>query len=189
MSDISNYKRLNFRINSTHKVTSFLTLGQTLSYTREKSQGINSNDEYGGPVSSALNLDPITPVVVTDWSLVNPLYYVSNNIVRDPNGNPYGISQYVNQEMTNPLAFRYTQLGHKNWSDNIVGNVFAELNVLKHWAFRSSLNGKKAFWGNSGYTPVYYLSPNYSNSINSLNRVTQQRFDWNMENTLTYKNQ
>lgn len=189
MSDISYYKRMNFRLNSTHKVFDFLTIGQTFSYTHEKSQGINSNDEYGGPLSSAVNLDPITPAVVTDWSKVNPDYYTSEYIVKDANGNPYGISQYVNQEMTNPLAFKYTQLGHYNWADNFVGNVFADLKLHKNITFRTSLNGKLAYWGYKGFTPLYYLSPNYQNTTNNnLNRVDQRKLEWNIENTVTYKN-
>ena len=47
MRDISNYKRITARLNSSHKVFPFLTVGQTLNYTHVKSQGINSNGEFG----------------------------------------------------------------------------------------------------------------------------------------------
>ena len=187
MSDISYYKRLNTRLNSTHKVTDWLTLGQTLAYTHTKSQGISNNEEYGGPLSSAVNLDPITPVTVTDWSMVNPDLYTNSHIVLDPNGNPYGISQYVNQEMANPMAFKYIQQGNYGWSDDFVGNVFAEVKFWDDFTFKTSLNGKKAYWGSQSFTPLFYLSNTYSNtSFNNLNRVSQQKFEWSMENTLTY---
>ena len=189
MKDISYYKRMNVRLNSTHKVLDWLTVGQTFSYTHNKSQGIAGNDEFGGPLSSAINLDPITPVVVTDWTKVDPSYYTSPYIVRDPNGNPYGISQYVGQEMTNPLAFKYTQLGKYGWSDDLVGNAYAEVKFLKHFTFKPTINGKLAYWGNQGFSPLYYLSATYKNdTFNSLNRVTQKKLEWNLENTLTYQN-
>ncbi|HCR75793.1 MAG TPA: SusC/RagA family TonB-linked outer membrane protein, partial [Chryseobacterium sp.] len=179
MSDISYYKRLTGRLNSTHKVTDWLTLGQTFAYTNQKNQGINANGEFGGPLSSAVNLDPITPVVVTDWSQVNPALYTNQYIVRDENGNPYGISPYVNQEMSNPRAFRYTQLGNNNWSDDFIANVFAEVKFLNHFTFKSSLNGKKAYWGSQNFTPLFYLSATYSNLVlNSLSRTTQKKFEW-----------
>jgi hypothetical protein len=73
MSDISYYKRINARFNSSHKVTDYLTLGQTFAYTHTKSQGVSANEEFGGPLASAVNLDPITPEVVTDWSKVDPV--------------------------------------------------------------------------------------------------------------------
>ncbi|MDQ1162285.1 TonB-linked SusC/RagA family outer membrane protein [Chryseobacterium sp. SORGH_AS 447] len=188
MRDISYYKRLTARINSTHKVTEWLTLGQTFAYTNQKNQGINANGEFGGPLSSAVNLDPITQAVITDMSTVNSALYSNPNIVRDPNGNPYGISPYVNQEMSNPLAFKYTQLGNRNWSDDFIGNVFAEVRFLNDFTFKSSLNGKKAYWGSQNFTPLFYLNPNYSNLVNnSLNRTTQTKFEWSMENTLNWQ--
>lgn len=189
MRDISNYKRINARLNSNHKVLDWLTVGQTLSYTHIKNQGINANNEFGGPLSSAINLDPITPVVVTDMSTVDPNGYTNPYIVRDPNGNPYGISKYVNQEMANPLAFQYTQLGKTNWADDIVANVFAEIKPVNHLTFKSALNGKLSYWGNEGFTPLFYLSPTYSNtSKNNLSRETNKKLEWSMENTLTYQN-
>lgn len=189
MSDISYYKRLTGRLNSTHKVTDWLTLGQTFAYTNQKNQGINANGEFGGPLSSAVNLDPTTPVVVTDWSQVNPNLYTNEHIIRDENGNPYGISPYVNQEMSNPRAFRYTQLGNSNWSNDFIANVFAEVKFLNHFTFKTSLNGKKAYWGSQNFTPLYYLSATYSNLVqNSLSRTTQNKFEWSFENTLNYQN-
>lgn len=188
MRDISYYKRLTARINSTHKVTDWLTLGQTFAYTNQKNQGINANGEFGGPLSSAVNLDPITQAVVTDMSTVNSALYSNPNIIRDENGNPYGISPYVNQEMSNPLAFKYTQLGNRNWSDDFIGNVYADIKFLNNFTFKSSLNGKKAYWGSQNFTPLFYLNPNYSNlANNSLNRTTQTKFEWSMENTLTFQ--
>ncbi len=187
MGDISYYKRLNARLNSTHKVLDFLTVGQTFMYTHQKSQGISANDEFGGPISSAVNLDPTTPAVVTDWSLVDANDYTNPYLIRDPNGNPYGISHYVNQEMTNPLAYRYTQQGKYGWSDDLVGNVFADLKLADGLNFKTTLNGKKSFWGGQGFTPIFYLSPTNNNLVfNNLNRSSQRKLEWSWENTLSY---
>ncbi|KQM21518.1 SusC/RagA family TonB-linked outer membrane protein [Chryseobacterium sp. Leaf201] len=189
MRDISNYKRLNARINSTHRVLDFLTIGQTFAYTHTKSVGINANGEFGGPLSSAINLDPTTPVTITDISQ-QPFSSDYNNpfIVRDDYGNPYGISHWVNKEMSNPLAFQKTQLGRYNWSDDMVANVFADLKISKDFSFKSSLNGKLSYWGNQGFTPRFYLSPSYKNdTFNSLFRQNEKKFEWSTENTITYQ--
>lgn len=190
MSDISYYKRLTGRLNSTHKITDWLTVGQTFAYTHTKSQGINANGEFGGPLSSAVNLDPTTPAVVTDINAQPfPNDYSNPYIFRDENGNPYGISHYVNQEMSNPLAFRQTQLGNNGWSDDFVANVYGEVKFSKHFTFKSSINGKKAYWGSRNFTPLFYLNPNYTNlSVNSLSRTTQEKFEWSLENTINYQN-
>ncbi|MCY0968527.1 SusC/RagA family TonB-linked outer membrane protein [Chryseobacterium wangxinyae] len=191
LRDISNYKRLNARINSTHKVLDWLTLGETFAYTHTKSQGINANGEFGGPLSSAINLDPVTPLTVTNGISNQPFAsdYTNPFIVRDGLGNPYGISHYVNKEMTNPLAFQQTQLGKYNWSDDMVANVFAEVKPINHITVKSSLNGKLSYWGNQGFTPKFYLSPSSKNDVfNSIFRQTEKKFEWNIENTINYEN-
>ncbi|HYE54921.1 MAG TPA: SusC/RagA family TonB-linked outer membrane protein, partial [Chitinophagaceae bacterium] len=112
LKEISNYTRKNLRLNSTHKISRIFSFGQTLGYSRQKSVGIgNTNSEFGGPLSSAINLDPITPLVITDPAVANSGLYLNNGIVRDANGNPYAISTRVGQEMTNPLAYAQTRLG------------------------------------------------------------------------------
>lgn len=186
MSDISYYKRLTARLNSTHKLTDWLTVGQTFAYTHTKSQGINSNGEFGGPLSSAVNLDPTTPILNPNISAV-PVA-ARPYVIRDANGIPYGISSLVQNEMSNPLAFKYTQQGNHGWSDDFIANVFAEVKIMKELTFKSSINGKKAYWGNWNFTPLYYLNSNYSNlGVNSLNRGTQEKFEWSLENTLNYQ--
>lgn len=186
MSDISYYKRLTARLNSTHKVTDWLTLGQTFAYTHTKSQGINPNGEFGGPLSSAVNLDPTTPILNPDLSAVPAA--ARPFVVRNQDGIPYGISSLVQNEMSNPLAFKYTQLGNHGWSDDFIANIFAEVKITKDLTFKSSINGKKAYWGSWNFTPLYYLNANYSNlGVNSLSRTTQEKFEWSLENTLNYQ--
>jgi len=193
LKDISNYKRMNVRLNSTHKVFDFLTIGQTFSYTHQKTKGVNANDEFGGPLSSAINLDPITQVVVTDPALLNTSPYnnagISPYLIRDAFGNPYGVSTIVENEMTNPLAFRQTQLGRYNWSDDFVANIFAELKFLQHFTFKTTLNGKLSYWGKEQFTPKFYLNTNSRNTVfNSFLRESNRKLEWNTENTLTYQN-
>jgi TonB-linked SusC/RagA family outer membrane protein len=188
-TEISKYKKLNFRLNSTHKLGIF-TIGQTLGYAHQKSTGLgNTNSEFGGPLSSAINLDPITPLVVTDVAAQpNPNDYTNIYLIKDPNGNPYGISgNDVGQEMTNPLAYIQTRLGGYNWSDDFVGNVYGELTPIKGLKLRSSAGFKKAFWGNIGFTPLFFLSPTVSNTTkNVYNKNENRSFNWNVENTITY---
>ena len=186
-SDISNYNKKNIRLNSTHKISKFFTVGQTLGYTHQKSIGIgNTNSEFGGPLSSAINLDPITPLVITDPIVANQSPYTLAGVIKDPNGNPYGISSIVGQEMSNPLAYVQTRLGGKNWSDDFVGNAFVEIAPIAGLKFKTSLGGKIAYWGNEGFTPQFYLNASNLASQNNLSRETNQTFGWNIENVASY---
>ena len=185
--EISNYGKKNIRLNSTHKLSKIFTIGQTFGYTSQKGVGLgNTNSEYGGPLSSALNLDPTTPLVVTDPIEANSALYTSNPVFRDANGNPYGISSVVGQEMTNPVAYVNTRLGNYNWSDDFIGNAFLEITPIKDLKFRSTIGLKRAFWGDESFTPVYFLSSTVNTSQNNLNRATNETFGWNLENTLSY---
>lgn len=184
---ISNYRKLNMRLNSTHKISKIFTFGQTLGYTHQKSVGIgNTNGEFGGPLSSVLNLDPITPLIETDPAALSAPPYTLPSIVKDPSGRPYGISALVGQETANPLAYIYTRLGGYNWSDDIVGNAYLEAAVTKDVKVRSTLGVKKAYWGNTGFSPVVYLNANTSTLSNSYTKTENRSFNWNIENTITY---
>ncbi|MFC0779712.1 SusC/RagA family TonB-linked outer membrane protein [Flavobacterium sp. HJSW_4] len=189
VTDISNYTKKNFRLNSTHKISNYFTFGQTFGYTHQKTKGIgNVNNEFGGPLSSAINLDPLTPLVVTDPAVANSGYYTNPNVVRDANGNPYGISSLVQQEMTNPLAYTQTRLGGFDWSDDFVGNAYLEANITSHLKFRTTLGGKLAYWGNEMFTPVNFLNPNMKADRNNYNQNNEKALSWTLENTLSYAN-
>ncbi|MFT3949876.1 MAG: TonB-dependent receptor [Agriterribacter sp.] len=186
-TDISKYSRKNLRLNSTHKISSVFTFGQTLGYSHQKGMGLgNTNSEFGGPLSSAINLDPITPLVVTDPAAANAPPYNSNPVIRDANGNPYGISSIVGQEMTNPLAYIQTRLGNYNWSDDIVGNAYLEAAITKDLKVRSTFGAKLAYWGGVAFTPLFYLSATNSTNQNSYGKSEEKIFNWNIENTITY---
>jgi TonB-linked SusC/RagA family outer membrane protein len=186
-TDISNYNKKNIRLNSTHKISKIFTFGQTLGYTHQKAIGLgNTNSEFGGPLSSAINLDPITPLVETDPLRANAPPYNSNPVIRDANGNPYGISSIVGQEMTNPLAYVQTRLGQYGWSDDVVGNAYLEANPIPGLKIRSTLGAKKAYYGNVGFTPVFYLSATNGASRNNYGKGENRSFNWNVENTITY---
>jgi TonB-linked SusC/RagA family outer membrane protein len=188
--EISKYTKDNIRINSTHKISKVFTFGQTLGYAHQKSSGIgNTNSEFGGPLSSAINLDPTTPLVVTDEAVANSAPYSVNPVIRDANGNPYGISSIVGQEMTNPLAYVQTRLGGFNWSDDFVGNAYLEATITKDIKVRSTLGAKRAYWGSQGFTPVFYLNATNKTTQNNYGKQENRSFNWNIENTLTYSKQ
>lgn len=188
-STISNYEQYNIRINSTHKLSNVFTLGQTLGYTHSKTQGIgNVNSEFGGPLSSAINLDPLTPIFETDPAKLGNSSLYPDLAVRDENGNVYGISMAGVQEMSNPLAYIQTRLGRFNWDDNIIGNISLEAAVTPEIKVKSVVSGKLASYGDEGFTPSHYLGAGGGLSVplNSLDRNLHDRKNWNIENYITY---
>lgn len=186
-TSISHYTRLTLRFNSTHKVNKYLRFGNNFGFSHIKSKGaLNTNSEYGGPLASAINLDPVTPAVITDPTVADSTPYSTNPVVRDANGNPYGISRYVGNEMSNPLAYIATRQGNFGWSDNFVGNMFVELEPLTGLVFRSDLGTKLAFWGDESFTPIHYMSASTFSLNNNFFRSNNRGHMWNWENTAAY---
>jgi TonB-linked SusC/RagA family outer membrane protein len=186
-SPISNYTRVNVRFNATHKISKYVTLGHNLGYAHAKSLSVgNTNSEFGGPLSSAINLDPTTPLVETNPAKFNAPPYTNVGAVKDANGNFYGLSSQVGQEMQNPLAYIKTRLGNNSSSDDIVGNAYLEVEPIKGLKFRSNFGAKMAFWGSASFTPIYYLAPPQQTSQTSFSKDRNQVFNWTFENTVSY---
>jgi len=188
---ISNYQRFTVRVNSTQKVKSWLTFGENAAYAYTKSQaGFSQNGYFGGPLASAINLDPITPVVETNSSVIanSPVY--ANNaslLMYNPAGYPYGISSYVGQEMSNPVAYVQTQIGNFGWSDKIVANGFIEIEPIKGLKIKSNVGTDLAEYGSNSFTPLYFLTPTVNNvSTNSYNRSMNRANNWVFTNTAVY---
>lgn len=187
LKDISSYRRDNIRLNSNHKLSKYITIGQTLAYSHQKTVGLgNTNSEFGGPLSSALNLDPITPLVVTDPTAAASTIYTSNPVLRDSEGRPYGISSIVGQEMTNPIAYQKIRLGNFDWADDFVGNAFIEVTPISNLKFKSTIGAKLSYWGGDFFTPKYYLSATSGAARNTLSRGSNTGLGWNIENTALY---
>tara|TARA_R110002153_G_scaffold170473_4_gene323292 strand:- start:1772 stop:4096 length:2325 start_codon:yes stop_codon:yes gene_type:complete len=185
--EISSFNKKSIRLNSNHKLSNYITFSQTLGYSHQKTLDIgNTNAEQGGPLSSALHLDPLTPLIETDPAKINSIPYLGNNVMTDANGNPYGISTLVQNNMTNPLAYIKTRLGNHNWSDDIVGNATLEASPIEGLKVRTTVGAKLSYWGFEGFTPQFYLNGDNINDENTLTRNTNKNFGWNIENTISY---
>jgi TonB-linked SusC/RagA family outer membrane protein len=184
---ISDYKRYNIRLNSNYKITPWLTFGETLGYSHiRNSGGVNGNTDFGGPLSGAIMLDPITKTVITDPTEAGEAPYSNQPVEKNADGQPYGISKYVAQQVTNPLAYIQTEKGNYNWSDDIVGNIFLEAEPVKGLKLRSTFGSTLSYWGSENFTPLYFLNSNTLTTQTSFARDREKSFDWNIENTISY---
>ncbi|KQN39042.1 SusC/RagA family TonB-linked outer membrane protein [Pedobacter sp. Leaf41] len=185
--DVSKFNRANIRINSTHRPYKWLTIGENLGYSHAITNSVgNTNSEFGGPLSSAINLDPITPAIITDPAVAGAAPYSTQPVFRDQFGNPYGISTRVAQEITNPLGDIRRRIGNYSWDHNIVGNAFLEAEPIKGLRFRSTLGSKLAFYGSDGFNPIYYLNSSTTNTRTQFSRNINYVITYNLENTLSY---
>ncbi len=185
--DDSRYQRFTMRLNSNHNVTNRIKFGNTLGYTRIVGRGVAENTEFGSPLGRAINLDPITPLFEDDpAALAQPRYANNfNSLVRDKNGQIYGISDIITSEILNPVAALEVAQG-RGYADKFVGSVFGELEIVKGLKFRSNIGADLAFFGGEGFTPIFYLNATNQSLVTSYNRSLGRGLVWNWENTLNY---
>ncbi|HEY6900796.1 MAG TPA: TonB-dependent receptor [Puia sp.] len=188
---VSRYTRMNYRINTNFRPAKWLSFGENLGFEHGKTYGPGEiNREFGGVISSAINLDPITPAIVYDSVAQNK--YVAQTpaqiaaATRTPGGLYYGISPNVGQEMKNPLAVIQNRIGNYNWDNNLVGNAYVDITPVKGLTIHSSLGTKMAFYGSENFTPSVYYNNSTSINVTSLSRTENWVTNWNVENTVSY---
>lgn len=163
--DKSNYERYTYRINSDHEFGN-LTFGNNAAFAHIRKSGIEPNMEWGQPLASALNIDPVTPVTYQDGD--------------------WGVSPYIAQEIVNPVA-QLSTINQKYRVNKLVGNLFAQYEFIEGLKFKSSLGIDLAYGGNDNFTPVYELNPSVENQHSKASKDLTYWFTWQWENVLTYE--
>ncbi len=187
--DRSQFDRMSGRLNTRHQVNSNFNFGSNIAYSHLRQRGIASNQSFNSAYSSALNLDPLTPLFVEDEDILNTFPYATEPVVTSPDGRVYGISRHVGAEIVNPLALLEIQTG-RNRSDKIVGNVFGELEIIEGLKLHTSLGIDLAYSLNDSHTPLFYLNGAQLNvDKTNVSKNIGRFYTWQFENTLNYSRQ
>lgn len=184
--DKSKFERLTGRLNTRSQVNDYISYGSNMAYSHIIRRGISSNGSFNSAYSSALNLDPLTPVYEDDPAILETYPYADEPVVEDDEGRVYGISNYIGAEIVNPLALLETQTAETR-VDKLVGNVFAQLEPIKGLQFKTSLGIDLAYVLNDSYRPLFYLNgAQLNDDKTSVSKGIQRYFTWQWENTMSY---
>lgn len=193
----SNYDRLSLRSNTTYTLfdqskernwLNKMTLGSNISYSYITSTGISENSTWGSPLGSALALSPILGVYASEQEAESYLSVADYVHMYSPDGRIYMLPGGDYNEMVNPIA-SLSLPASKGWSHKIVANFNAELQIWDGLKFRSSFGSDLSFWGNDGYTPIYYLGGNNKALYSSATSESSRGLVWQVENILSYDKQ
>jgi TonB-linked SusC/RagA family outer membrane protein len=165
----STFDRVTFTINSEHKVVKdIVKLGENVTYTHSNRRGLQVGGIYGNSIRPFLNAPPLYDVYDDEGNFAHSPYYGSGD--------------------TNPLATLYYQNFNKNFTDKILGDVYAEVTPIKGLTFRSDIGIALTFDGNHSFNPLYEpLSVTDPNG--KISKVTQglyKNMTWNWDNTVRY---
>jgi len=187
------YERLTGMINASWKVKPWLEIGTNNQITFYKSQSIGEGTEYGSPLLSVIQLDPLTRPTYTLDEM--PAYMRAiydgwqagehGEMLSDGNGNYYGISPYILANSTNPLIMRDNSLS-KNRGHNINGTTYVNFTPFKGFVFTSRLGYRLAATESYGVSHDYYVSDSMKQNFVSLSGSTYHPTYYQWENFLNY---
>lgn len=155
----SRYRRLTVRANNEYFVKSALKIGHNLAFINTKETTVPD------VTANAYKADP------TVAGFVDGVY--GNTSTRSSVGNPLADLFYNNDNLRNGVR--------------LLGNVYADLTILKNFTFRSSFGVNVYREDFQGFSPVYFVSAAQQRPINSLAISRAESTNWLWENTLTFQ--
>lgn len=184
----ASFDRYTVRLNSDHKIKSWLNIGNRFSYSNFTNRGIQEDNEFGSVINNAIVIDPTTPVKYTGAlpAHAQAALNAGHPLVRDANGAYYGISPFIFGEVGNPLAQIEITKG-ESVINKVVGNVYADVDILKGLRFTSRYGIDAAFQRVHGWTPTFWFSAERLNTAAGGYDYSNTWFNWQWENFATYQ--
>ncbi|OIN60857.1 SusC/RagA family TonB-linked outer membrane protein [Arsenicibacter rosenii] len=162
-------KRYSARVNTQFKVKNNVRVGENMYVFYKQNPGFD-NLSSGNPIAWTYRNMPIIPV-----------YDIKGNYGGTFTGPELGSS-------SNPVAVQKSTVNNKSNTWDIVGNIFAEVDFLKHFTARTSIGGTidNQYYTNFTFTP--YNNSEGNTNPNSFAETALYNSTTMWTNTLTYLN-
>jgi TonB-linked SusC/RagA family outer membrane protein len=182
----ANFKRYSARLRVEHKQNDWLSLGAKMIYSLRERKSIQENDEFGGVILNSYFFDPTIPVTYNNDSEA-PVGYqqYSDYFVRDDNGNAYGMSELVRNEIINPVAQLKNNHGTFN-EDKMLAGAHMQITPIDGFIARTSFDADVANSQSKDWFPkAFYNSTNFTDYTDVTE--TRHRFlNWQWESYISY---
>lgn len=165
----SDLKRYSARINTDYKVRKNIRVGQNLYLFYRQNQGYNNLVENQA-IQSVIRIMPIIPV-----------FDIAGNY-----GGTFAGPEFGDAE--NPVAQQERVKNNRNNSWNVIGNVYAEIDLLKNLTARTSFGGNINNIYNVGFGFPAYNNSVGNNAPNSLSENSGYNSNTIWTNTISYNN-
>jgi len=160
----SSFDRISLRVNSSHEINKYLTVGQNLSASLANHSNITEFN-FGSTLGNTLTANPEIPVRNPDGS-----WGFSETSLNS--SNPVAALSYVNNDTKRPV---------------INGNAYINITPVEGLVFRSQLNFNMGRTERKQFTPVYRVSTSQFNDVATLTETEGRFNEYSWANTLTYQ--
>ncbi len=144
-SDVSNYERYGFRLNTEHKLyNDILKVGQHLNFSYIMKNGVQVGNQYSNTLRGAFGTSPLAPVFSDNNKYDSPYNDTSSSQWYDGDGNPYG------HMMTNS--------NNENDDQRLLADVYAELEPIENLTLKTVFGINYYAGEYRSYTPLYRFS-------------------------------
>jgi TonB-dependent starch-binding outer membrane protein SusC len=164
----SKYQKMGFRINSEHQLKPYLKVGQNLTYSHRQRRAMGTGNIYNN--------------FIHDMLQANPLFDAYDENSYDG----FGRSEFYDEQI-NPIATMHYNFNGINKNDDLIGNVYAELEIVKGLKFRSDFGGTLSYGYNYSHRDTFSLTPYTYSSIPSYSQGMNRNFYYNFDNVLSYQ--
>ena len=176
-SNLSDYKRYNFRTNSERKLyDGALKVGEHLTFSFIDQKGVADGGLYSGNVlAGALGTSPLLA-----------MYDAKSNYLSSLNSTVYNGGVWNNTE-ANPYALMHYNNQSDGKTQKLIGDVYAEFQPVKNLRIKSTFGINYSSSANHSYRPVYdKLSVYAYNLYENISQGGSQGYTWNFDNTINY---
>ena len=188
VGDKDQYQRYTLMFNSDYKLNNWAKVGHSVTFSKTILKSVAENSEYVSVITSALMLDPLTPVAYTyDYqmsAIMRSNIGLGYNYLANEQGQYYGVSQYVS-ETANPFVAR-DATSPMNENNKLMGNVFIELVPFRGLSLTSRLGGNFMASRFHLYQPAYYYDASTSRATSLVVEASNMLTYWQWENFATY---
>ncbi|WP_354330831.1 TonB-dependent receptor [Pedobacter sp. CG_S7] len=162
----TDFTRYSVRLNSDYTILNRIKIGENIGVSYAERTGANSNLAIGGVTGDAYKAHPMTNVY-------------------DITGNFSGPVSGLN-DIRNPLAALFYNKDNTGKTLRILGNVFAEVNLLKGLTAKTDFAMDYNTFNQRSYSSKYNEGPITSQVISNLNQQNIVSKTWTWSNTLNY---
>ena len=168
-SEVSNYRRFNFRANSEHKMyDGLITIGERVSFVWKTQRGMGTGNIWNNNLRGAFSSSPIHPVFDENGdyaSTVNSDWNVND-------GNPYG----------NMMVNRFNQ----NKGGTREANVDMQIEPIKNLKIKTVYGISYGTSEYRSFTPIYQFTPQSANTLTKVNQSNGHGLSMVWTNTAQY---
>ena len=168
-SEVSNYRRFNFRANSEHKMyDGLITIGERVSFVWKTQRGMGTGNIWNNNLRGAFSSSPIHPVFDENGdyaSTVNSDWNVND-------GNPYG----------NMMVNRFNQ----NKGGTLDANVYMQIEPIRNLKIKTVYGISYGTSEYRSFTPIYQFTPQSANTLTKVNQSNGHGLSMVWTNTAQY---